>query len=143
MIVGVGSDHKGFKLKEEALTYLQIWGMDVKDFGTTSEEPCEYPKYAYLVAKAVSSGRIDRGVLITDMGMGMSIVANKVKGVRAAYCSNWKEAKISRELYSANVLCLSEDADISMIMEVWFNTEFDVMKHGKQVNVIAQIEGSE
>lgn len=143
MIIGVGSDHKGFKLKEEALNYLQIWGFDIKDFGTTSEEsPCDYPKYAYLVSKGVASGKISRGILISENGMGMSIVANKVKGVRAAYCTDWKEAKLSRELYSSNVLCIGEDADISLIMEVWLATDFNA-EHERQITLISQIEGSE
>lgn len=143
MIIGVGSDHKGFKLKEEALSYLQIWGFDVKDFGTTDEEICDYPKYAYLVSKAVSSGKIAHGILISETGMGMSIVANKIKGVRAAYCTDWKEARMSRELYSSNVLCIGEDTDISLIMEVWLGTEFNAEQHGGQINVISQIEDSE
>jgi len=142
MIIGVGSDHKGFKLKEEALNYLTIWGFDVKDFGTTGETPCDYPKYAYLVSKAVASGKIARGILISDTGMGMAIVANKVKGARAVYCTDWKDARLSRELYSSNILCIGEDADISLIMEVWLATEFDAEQE-RQVSLIAQIEGSE
>ena len=142
MIIGVGSDHKGFKLKEEALNYLQIWGFGIKDFGTINEEPCDYPKYAYLVSKDVAYGKISRGILISQNGMGMAIVANKIKGVRAAYCTDWRDAKLSRELYSSNVLCIGEDADISLIMEVWLATDFND-EHERQISLITQIEGSE
>jgi ribose 5-phosphate isomerase B len=142
MIIGVGSDHKGFKLKEEALNYLQIWGFDVKDFGTTKEEECDYPKFAYLVSKAVASNKISRGILISDTGMGMCIAANKIKDIRAVSCVDWKDAKVAREIYCANVLCLGEDADISLIMEVWLGTEFDG-EHSPNITLISQIEGSE
>jgi ribose 5-phosphate isomerase B len=143
MKIGVGSDHKGFKLKEEAINYLQVWGFDVKDFGTISEEPCDYPKFAYLVSKAVASGKISRGILISENGIGMSIAANKVKGVRAARCVDWKDARSCREINAANVLCISEDADVSLIMEVWMAAEFDSEKHSQHVSQISEIESVE
>lgn len=141
MRVGVGSDHHGFKLKEEALFCLQLWGFDVKDFGTLTEDPCDYPKFAYALGKAIARKEIDRGVLICNTGIGMSIAANKVNGVRAARCVNWQEAKLCCEENAANVLCVGDDADISLIMEAWLGAEF-LVEHAKRVTQISQIESA-
>lgn len=140
MIVGVGSDHKGFKLKEEVISFLEMFGFEVVDFGTNSEEECDFPKFAYLVSKAVVSMQVNRGILISESGIGMCIAANKIKGVKAARCANWKDAKISREISATNVLCLDDDADINLILEAWFGTEFDAENNLKHVNQIDQIE---
>ena len=141
MIVGIGSDEKGFKLKEELSDLLKLMGHEVRDFGPTSKEKSDYPKFAYLVSKAVSSGKVGRGVLISETGIDMSIASNKVKGIRAAHCVNWKDAKISKEQMASNVLCIGEDADLSLILEAWFSADFD-QNYAVQVDQISQIEGS-
>jgi len=140
MKIGIGSDHRGFRLKEEAISCLQIWGFEIVDMGPLTNEACDYPKYAYLVSKAVASGELDRGVLICGTGIGMSIVANKIKGVRAARCVNWQDAKFCREHHDSNVLCVGDDADISLMLETWLGTEFEGGRHARRINLISAIE---
>jgi len=140
MKIAIGSDHRGLKLKEEAVNYLQMWGFEVVDFGTESSEECDYPKYAYLVSNAVVKGEVDYGILICGTGIGMSIAANKVKGIRAARCMDWQDAKVCREHGNANVLCMADDADVSLMMETWLAAEFEGGKHARRINQITAIE---
>ena len=142
MIIAVGSDHKGFALKKEIIDLVTLMGFEIMDFGTGSEVPVDYPKFAYLVSKAVATGKAYRGILVSATGIDMSIVANKIKGVIAARCVNWKEAQISREQNSSNVLCLGEDADINLIIEVWLTVRFDAHQFNHQIEQISQIEGT-
>ncbi len=139
MKVAIGSDHKGFKLKVEAVNYLDMWGVEIIDVGTTTDEECDYPKYAYLVANAVANGDAKRGILISDNGIGMAIVANKITGVRAACCQTWKEAQESCERFGTNVLCVGEDVDMWQILDSWLHSEF--MEENKpQFDLISQVE---
>lgn len=106
MRIAVGSDHAGFELKREVLNYLEASGHEAEDFGTRSRESCDYPDFARAVAQAVASGRVELGILICGTGIGMSIAANKVPGVRAALCGEPYSARLAREHNDANVLCL-------------------------------------
>jgi len=140
----IASDHAGFVLKEKLKRYLQKKGIAVKDLGTYSKERCDYPEYAYNLAKAVSSGKYKRGILACKSGIGDSIVANKVAGVRAALCYNLKAAKLSRQHNDSNVLVLGSafvKADLAKRMvSVWLNTKFSGGRHLRRVKQISEIE---
>jgi ribose 5-phosphate isomerase B len=104
-MIAIGSDHAGFEYKERLKNLLDEIGKPFQDFGTTSPDPVDYPDIAYLVSKAVASGKCFQGILICGTGIGMSIVANKHKGIRAAACESPASAKLSREHNDANILC--------------------------------------
>jgi ribose 5-phosphate isomerase B len=104
-MIAIGSDHAGFEYKERLKKLLDEIGKPYQDFGTTSPDPVDYPDVAYLVSKAVASGKCLQGILICGTGIGMSIVANKYKGIRAAACESPASAKLSREHNDANILC--------------------------------------
>jgi len=140
----IASDHAGFILKEKLKKYLNKKGIVVKDLGTYSRERCDYPEYAYKLAKGISSGEYKRGILACKSGIGDSIVANKVSGVRAALCYNLKAAKLSREHNDSNVLVLGSafvKADLAKKMVVaWLNTKFLGGRHLRRVKQISEIE---
>ncbi len=105
-MIGIGSDHGGFELKEAVKKHLEERGLEYKDFGTYSGASCDYPVYGRAVAKAVASGECDKGILICGTGIGISITANKVKGIRAALCSDCFSAQATREHNDANILAM-------------------------------------
>lgn len=105
-MIGIGSDHGGFELKEAVKKHLEKRGLEYKDFGTYSPASCDYPVYGRAVAKAVASGECDRGIIICGTGIGISIAANKVKGIRAALCSDCFSAQATREHNDANILAM-------------------------------------
>ena len=105
-MIAIGSDHGGYALKQEILAHLKKRGVEVKDFGTYNEDSCDYPVYARAVAQAVTSGECERGILICGTGIGISIAANKVPGVRCALCGDCFSAQATREHNDANVLAL-------------------------------------
>ena len=105
-MIAVGSDHGGFALKQEILAYLKEKGLDYKDYGCFEEKSCDYPEYAHAVAHAVADGICDRGILICGTGIGMSMAANKVPGIRAALCGDCFSAQMTREHNDANILAL-------------------------------------
>ena len=128
MKLAIGADHAGYKLKEFIKEYLSGKKIEFKDFGTNSEASVDYPDYAYPVADSVARNEFDRGVLICGSGVGVSITANKVKGIRAVLVHDKYTAKQSREHGDANVICLagkrlSKDEAVE-ILDVWLNTEF-------------------
>jgi ribose 5-phosphate isomerase B len=104
-MIAIGSDHAGFEYKERLKKLLDEIGKPYQDFGTTSPDPVDYPDIAHIVSKAVTSGKCLQGILICGTGIGMSIVANKHKGIRAAACESPASAKLSREHNDANILC--------------------------------------
>ncbi len=142
--LSIASDHAGFVLKEELKEYLDKKGIAVKDLGTYSKERCDYPEYAYNLAKSVASGEYKRGILVCKSGIGDSIVANKVPGVRAALCYNLKAAKLSRQHNDSNVLVLGSafvKADLAKRMiSLWLNTKFLGGRHLRRVKQINEIE---
>ena len=105
-MIAIGSDHGGFELKEKLMEHLSERGLEYKDFGTYSEESCDYPVYAKAVANAVASGECDRGIIICGTGIGVSMTANKVRGIRAALCGDCFSAEATRQHNDANVLCM-------------------------------------
>ncbi len=144
MKVAVGSDHRGFDAKQQTKAIVTQMGHECVDFGTDDTHPVDYPDLAYIVAKAVSEGQADRAILICATGLGMSIAANKVKGIRAALCHDELSAQISRDHNDTNVLCLSGDQIgevlLRKIVEAWLNTEFSGGRHQRRVGKIRAIE---
>lgn len=140
----IASDHAGFILKEKLRDFLTEKGMEVKDFGTYSKDRCDYPIFAYNLAKDISSGKAKRGILICKSGIGNSIVANRLPKVRAALCHNVKIAKLSRQHNDSNVLVLGSGfvkADLAKKMVMaWLNTAFDGGRHLKRVKLIESIK---
>ena len=144
MKVAIGSDHGGFEYKGKIIDFLNKNGYEVKDFGTYSNESCDYPEYAHQVAKAVVSGGFDRGILICGTGIGMSIAANKVKGIRAALCSDTFSAHATREHNDSNVLCLGARAigdELALdIVKVWLETDFsNGERHLRRINMLENV----
>ena len=144
MNVGIGCDHRGFAIKQKIVELLRRLGHSVQDFGTSSEEAVDYPDIAEVVARAVAAGTIERGILICGTGIGMSIAANKVNGVRAAPCHDDITAELSRRHNDANIMCLSADLLgerlIDRMIEIWLNTAFEGGRHARRVEKIKQIE---
>ncbi len=144
MKVAVGSDHRGFRAKELIKSIVTQLGHECVDVGTVSSNPVDYPDPAYLAAKAVSEKRADRAILACGTGIGMSISANKVKGVRAALCYDELSARISRHHNDANVLCVSGEllgeVLLRRMVEVWLSTDFAGGRHQRRVQKIQAIE---
>ncbi len=145
MKIALGSDHAGYILKEALKKHLDDKGIEFKDYGTFKMDSCDYPEYAYKVGQAVTTEEADLGILICGTGIGMSITANKIKGVRAALANNIEAAQMSRLHNDANVLCLGgrvldEDAAIE-IVETWLNTSFEGGRHQSRINLISQLTG--
>jgi ribose 5-phosphate isomerase B len=144
MRISVGSDHRGFEVKEKLVETLHRLGHEISDEGTTNLESVDYPDFACIVSQKVSSGAADRGILICGTGIGMTITANKFPGVRAAVCMDVVTAEISRRHNDLNILCLAGDLlgkrDIDQLVETWLNTEFDGGRHARRLAKVAQVE---
>src|SRR5215475_3595481 len=144
MKVAIASDHRGYHLKEKVISLLKAKGHEVIDDGPSTDESVDYPDFAALVASKVSSGAVDRGVLICGTGIGMAITANKFPGVRAAACADEVTAELSRLHNDLNVLCLSGDMLSSrtteLLIERWMTTEFEGGRHQRRVEKIRQLE---
>ena len=142
--VAFGSDHGGFQLKEQLKKYAVSLGYKVMDVGTSSEEPCDYPDFAYAVARAVSSGEAWRGVMIDGAGIGSCVVANKVPGVKAACCHNEFVARNAREHNDTNVLTLGSRVTGSEvckeILRIWLEAWFAGGRHRQRVDKIDEVE---
>lgn len=143
--VALGADHAGFEIKEFVRSLLEERGFEVEDFGAYRLEPTDdYPDYACLASQAVSEGRVDFGVLVCGTGIGMAMVANKLKGVRAAPCREPEEAVLARSHNNANVLCLKGRPPrrqlIRSILEAWLDTNFEGGRHERRVSKILKIE---
>ena len=139
-MIGIGSDHGGFELKEKVKKHLEERGLEYKDFGTYSADSCDYPVYGRAVAKAVASGECDRGILICGTGIGISITANKVKGIRAALCSDCYSAQATREHNDANILSLPArfiPVDLAeKIVRKFLESSFEGGRHQRRVEKI-------
>jgi len=143
-IVAVGADHGGYPLKEELKTFLAELGHRVRDFGTNSTEAVDYPDFAHAVARAVSEGGADLGIIIDGAGVGSAMTANKVPGVRAAACYDAKVARNSREHNDANVLTLGsgtiDSKQMREIVRAWLSTEITEERHKRRVAKIEAVE---
>lgn len=143
-MIAIACDHGGLKLKDAVMEYLKENGYEFKDFGTHSEQSCDYADYAKEVALAVTGGECERGILICGTGIGMSIAANKVKGIRAAHCTDYFSAKYTRLHNDANILCLGEritGAGLALeLVKVFLETEFEGGRHATRIAKIAELE---
>lgn len=138
--VAVASDHAGFELKQAVSAYLKQSGFEVVDFGTDSLASCDYPDYARQAAQAVSKGQCGSGVICCGSGIGVSIVSNKVRAVRAALVHDSEQARLSRNHNNANVVCLAgrstKNEDLPGILDSFFKSEFEGGRHERRVNKI-------
>lgn len=144
MKVAIGSDHGGLDLKEAVISVLKELDIEHEDMGTHDRNSCDYPDFAQKVAEAVSGGRADQGVLICGTGIGMSIAANKVAGIRAALCNEIFSAKMARAHNNANVLCLGArvvgPGVAQEIVRAYFTTEHEAGRHALRVEKIMRLE---
>lgn len=144
MKIAVANDHRGANAIEQVKAIISELNHECVDFSSDNEKPVDYPDMAYLAARAVSNQEADMAILVCGTGIGMSITANKIKGVRAALCYDELNAKISRNHNDANVLCLSGDllgsTMLRKIVETWLTTDFSGGRHQRRVNKILAIE---
>ena len=142
--ISLGSDHRGVQIKSRLIQTLSSAGFTINDEGTYSDAAVDYPDYAQQVARKVSSGEVDRGILICGTGIGMSITANKFPGVRAASCYDEVMVEMSRRHNDVNVLCLPGDMigerPVDDLVLMWLNTEFEGGRHAARLEKIAVIE---
>ncbi len=143
-MIAIGSDHAGYLLKADIIKFLEGKGLEVKDFGTNTCDSVDYPDYGQAVAEAVSSEECEKGIIICGTGIGISISANKVPGIRAAVCTDSYMAKMSRQHNDANILAIGERVvgpGVAFdIIETWLDTEFLGGRHQNRVNKISAIE---
>ena len=144
MKVAMGSDHGGYTLKQTVKGYLQQKGYEIVDFGTDSTQSCDYPVYAEKVAESVAKGECELGILICGTGIGMSMAANKVTGIRAAVVGDYFSAKYTRLHNNANILCMGERVTgpgaACEIAELFLTTEFEGGRHERRIEKIKQLE---
>ena len=144
MKIALGTDHAGYDYKQRIKHYLTEQGHEVEDFGTHSDEPCDYPDFIYPAADAVAQGNCDRAIVLGGSGNGETIVANKVQGVRCAVCWNEELARLSRAHNDANVISIGArtvSAEMALKMvAVWLATPFDGGRHAERIRKIAELE---
>lgn len=146
-MIAIGSDHAGFELKREIMNYLDCRGLKYKDYGTFTADSIDYPDYGEAVGRAVAGGECEKGILVCGTGVGISIAANKVKGVRCASCSECFSAEMSRKHNNANIIAMGQrvvGVGLALkIVETFLNTEFEGGRHARRVEKIMAIEGKE
>lgn len=144
MKIAVACDHGGLALKQVLLDYLQKHGYEVCDFGTNTADSCDYPDYALPAAEAVARGECERGILICSTGIGISIAANKVRGIRCAHCHDTYSAKYTRLHNDANMIAFGQkiigDGLMLEIVDTFLHTEFEGGRHQRRVDKISAIE---
>jgi len=145
-MIAISSDHGAVELKESVKEYLSNNGYEFNDFGTYSTDSCDYPIYTEKAARAVASGEYDRGIVLCSTGIGASIVANKVSGIRCALCSEPYSAEMTRRHNDSNILAMGAAVvgeNLALrILEVWLNTEFEGGRHQRRVDQITDIESN-
>lgn len=146
-MIALASDHAGLPLKEQIMKLLDEMGLAYRDYGTYTNESCDYPVFAQRAALAVTGGVCERGILCCGTGVGISIAANKVKGIRCVVCTDCYSAKMSREHNDANMLALGArvigDEAAKLVVRTWLETPFAGGKHQRRVDEIAAIERGE
>mgnify|MGYP003376291178 FL=1 len=146
-MIAIANDHVGLELKAKIIEVLEKKGLEYKDFGTYTSERTDYPIYSQQAADAVASGECDRGILVCGTGVGISLAANKVPGIRCVVCSDCYTAKLSRQHNNTNMLAMGArvvGADLAqMITEIWLDTEYEGGRHQRRLDMIAQIEKGE
>ena len=143
-MIAIASDHGGYALKEHLKAYLAAKGLECMDFGTDSLASCDYPIYGRAAAEAVASGKCDTGIVICTTGIGISITANKVKGIRCALCADSLTAELTRKHNNSNVLAMGAGVIgpnlAERIVDTFLTTEFEGGRHERRVNLIMEIE---
>lgn len=143
MIIAIGNDHGAVEMKVEIAKYLTDLGYEVKNFGTDTTDSCDYPIYGERVARAVANGEADLGIAICGTGVGISLAANRVKGIRAVVCSEPYSAELSRRHNNTNVLCFGARVIgpelAKLIVKSWLNAEFEGGRHEKRVAMLDEI----
>ena len=144
MKIGIGNDHAAVDMKNQVVEYLEGKGYEVVNFGTDTYESCNYPEYGEKVGRAVAAGDVDLGIMICGTGVGISLAANKVKGIRCANVSNLKAARLCKEHNNANMIALAAD-EITIeaakeIIYTWLNSEFQGGRHKIRVDLITDYE---
>ncbi len=147
MKIAIGNDHAAVKMKNHIKEYLESKGHEVVNVGTDVEEHCDYPVYGKAVADLVASGECEKGILICGTGVGISLTANKVKGIRAVVCSEPYTAKLSRQHNNTNIVAFGArvigEATAEMIVDEFLNAEFEGGRHQKRIDMIAAVEQGE
>lgn len=146
-MIAIGSDHGGFALKQEIMRHLEDRGLEYIDFGTYTEESCDYPQFGAAVGRAVADGSCERGILICGTGIGVSISANKIRGVRAALCGDCFSAEMTRRHNDANILALGArvvGAGLALkIVDTFLDAPFDGGRHVRRVEQMMALENEE
>lgn len=144
-MIALGSDHGGFALKQRVKEYLDAHALEYLDFGCMDESSCDYPVFARAAAEAVSSGKCERGIVICTTGVGVSIAANKVRGIRCALCTDPLMAEMTRRHNDANMLALGAgivgEHLAERMVETFLTTEFEGGRHARRVSLIEEMEG--
>ena len=143
MKIALGCDHGGYELKEFIKTVLEKMGHEYEDFGCYNLDSCDYPDFGAAAAKAVAAGACDKGIVVCTTGIGISIAANKIKGIRCAHCADCLQAEMTRKHNDANVLSLGERVTGTglalKIVDTFLNTEFEGGRHARRVALLDQI----
>ena len=143
-MIAIGCDHGGLELKNHIVKYLQDKGLEIKDFGVHTEDSVDYPDCARPVCEAIQNGECEKGILLCGTGIGISIAANKFKGIRAALCGNVFSAKMTKEHNNANIICLGGRVTgrelAFMIVDAWLDAEFQGGRHANRIAKIHAIE---
>lgn len=146
-MIAIGSDHGGFLLKEEIKKHLAEKGYEYRDFGTDSTASCDYPVFAEKVCSAIQSGECEQGILVCGTGIGMSMCANKCKGIRAAVCGDHFSAEFTRRHNNANVLCLGARVIGSgvalQLVDIFLTTEYEGGRHANRVSMMTELENKQ
>ena len=146
-MIAIGCDHGGLDIKNAIVEYFKNSGVEYKDFGTYTSDSVDYPEYAYKVAKAVASGECEKGIICCGTGIGVAIVANKVKGIRAATVTNEFCAEMTRRHNDSNIVTMGgrviDEATAVRLAEIFINTPFDGDRHTRRVDMITAIENGE
>lgn len=147
MKIGIGNDHAALEMKNRVMEYLEEKGYEVINYGTNTPESCNYPEFGEKVGRAVVSGEVDCGILICGTGVGISLAANKVKGVRAVVCSEPYSAKLSKQHNNTNILAFGARVVgielAKMIIDEWLGAEFEGGRHQTRVDMIMAIENKD
>ena len=147
MKIGIGNDHAALEMKNQVMEYLEEKGYEVINYGTNTPESCNYPEFGEKVGRAVVSGEVDCGILICGTGVGISLAANKVKGVRAVVCSEPYSAKLSKQHNNTNILAFGARVVgielAKMIIDEWLGAEFEGGRHQTRVDLIMAIENKD
>ena len=147
MKIGIGNDHAALEMKNQVMEYLEEKGYEVINYGTNTPESCNYPEFGEKVGRAVVSGEVDCGILICGTGVGISLAANKVKGVRAVVCSEPYSAKLSKQHNNTNILAFGARGVgielAKMIIDEWLGAEFEGGRHQTRVDMIMAIENKD